>query len=501
MESEQAEINRVQEKYRILYSSAKDASDDVTGTVPYSLLTIPGFIDRCLEVMKGMAPKFNHHCCFASSLMLLSTLMGPKFTCHGIYGNLYTIILGGSGCGKDTGRQFNNFIMSEAFKNKPHKQALRNFTSGEAIEDDIIVNRTRLYMLDECDMLFNTLSEGKESYQRSMHANLLEIYTSVGGMFHRRINANNTKQKENSNVVQFCYNPYLNLYGTAPPENYYSSLSQRVATGGLLGRLLIFKARRGIYEKSNYGIIDASEVNDIIEFAKFMDELSFDENQGNGVNVEGSQSPVVPCQIKINDEAAEILDDFALNMNRLADSEDREAFCSIYSRSVEKIYKLVMIYEISRKWERLMSLRDENGKVSPDDAYNVLEIDEVAAQWAVRITQHLILGLVEDLEKNFYVNQQDKDVKEVYKVVISLCKRSKLDVPIAKRTSIYKRLSSMTSEKVDKLLCDLFNQEKIMRIGVPDKKGNVHQGFTSDIQKAREYLKEHKQYADYQLGQ
>ena len=277
-----------------------------TNLIPDKFISIPGFVNDYIQLIRETAYNYNKYTGFSSAIALLSLLIGPHFHFEQTYANLYIIALASSGQGKQYARSLNEHILNSAFKIGLLKS---KFVSGEAIEDEVIKHGKVLFQIDECDFLFTSMSQSKEAYQRSMQENLLGLYSSSNGIWIARSKAQGVKQfSEDDKKV---YNPFLSLLGTSLPDNYYGSLSRRMAEGGLFARLVIIKAlNREIMVNNKNNFRTHPLCQKLIDIAKFFFDIKVDPSESS--DTAGRFGPVSAIDIPVSPKAREMFSDFAL---------------------------------------------------------------------------------------------------------------------------------------------------------------------------------------------
>jgi hypothetical protein len=125
-----------------------------------------------------------------------------------------------------------------------HTHALGDkFASGEGIQDALARCSALLFQNDEMDGVLRQINLDTESKRESIPNVLLTLYTSANDLYPLRVKAG---QKETIVVDQ----PHLTLFGTATPQYFYESLSQRMLTNGFFARLIIVDVgKRGTGQK------------------------------------------------------------------------------------------------------------------------------------------------------------------------------------------------------------------------------------------------------------
>ncbi len=155
--------------------------------------------------------------------------------------NLYLLALAGSGTGKDFPRKVNARVLFEIGQIVSLGD---KFASGEGIQDALIRSNAMLFQNDEMDGVLRQINSDRENHRESIPNILLTLYTSANDVYPIRVKAG---QKETIHIDQ----PHLTLFGTATPQYFYESLSQRMLTNGFFARSIIVDiGKRGAGQNS-----------------------------------------------------------------------------------------------------------------------------------------------------------------------------------------------------------------------------------------------------------
>jgi len=207
------------------------------GPLPERLFDVPGLMRAVMDFTLAHAPYPNVALAFCGSVSLLSYLAGRKVCTPGdLRPNLYLLALAGSGTGKDFPRKVNSRVLFEI----GHANALGDkFASGEGIQDALVRCPAMLFQNDEMDGVLRQINADRENRRESIPNILLTLYTAASDIYPIRVKAG---QKEPIHIDQ----PHLTLFGTATPQYFYESLSQRMLTNGFFARLTVIDVgRRG----------------------------------------------------------------------------------------------------------------------------------------------------------------------------------------------------------------------------------------------------------------
>ena len=200
------------------------------GPIPEDLFRVPGFIEQVMAFTMANAPYPNVGLAFSGAIALQSFLAGRKVCTPGdLRPNLYLLALASSGTGKDFPRKVNSRLLYEvglvgAIGDK--------FASGEGIQDALVRANAMLFQNDEMDGVLRQINLDRENRRESIPNILLTLYTSANDVYPIRVKAG---QKETVHIDQ----PHLTLFGTATPQYFYESLSQRMLTNGFFARMMV----------------------------------------------------------------------------------------------------------------------------------------------------------------------------------------------------------------------------------------------------------------------
>ncbi len=302
------------------------------GPIPEDLFQVPGFITQVMDFTLSAAPYPNVGLAFCGAMALLSFLTGRKVCTAGdLRTNIYLLALASSGTGKEFPRKVNSHVLfqvglSGALGDK--------FASGEGIQDALVRSGAMLFQNDEMDGVLRQINLDHENRRESIPNILLTLYTSANDVYPIRVKAG---QKEAIHIDQ----PHLTLFGTATPQYFYESLSQRMLTNGFFARLSIVDVgRRGV------GQTPGSARNvppSILDIARWW--ADYQPSSGNL-----QQHHPVPREVAFDPQAAEAVDQLRImteaEYDRSEEAQD-EVGRTAWSRTCENAKKLALIYACS----------------------------------------------------------------------------------------------------------------------------------------------------------
>ena len=307
------------------------------GPIPEHLFNVPGFVTQVMDFTLSAAPYPNVGLAFCGAMALQSFLAGRKVCTTGdLRTNIYLLALASSGTGKEFPRKVNSHILFQiglagALGDK--------FASGEGIQDALVRTGAMLFQNDEMDGVLRQINLDHENRRESIPNILLTLYTSANDVYPIRVKAG---QKEAIHVDQ----PHLTLFGTATPQYFYESLSQRMLTNGFFARMSIVDVgRRGAGQTPG----SARNVPEsVLEIARW-----WAENQPGSGNLQNFHP--TPREVPFEPDAAIAVEQLRTmteaEYNRAEEAKD-EVGRTAWSRTCENAKKMALIYACSENHQQ-----------------------------------------------------------------------------------------------------------------------------------------------------
>ena len=220
------------------------------GPLPEKFTKVPGLISELADwtMRNGWSP--NRTLAFTGALAMLAHLAGRSYADRsGTHTNLYLIVLGLSGIGKDDPRKTNKRL---AERLDWSQSIIESVASGEALEDAIVKMPSLLFLPDEVASLFGQM-RGQGRAAKSLSERARRLFTSSDSEYMPRKKAMVGKKESESQVVQPVQHPHLTIFGTGVPDEMLDALTPQEIRNGLFGRCLVLNvsdanARTGVTE-------------------------------------------------------------------------------------------------------------------------------------------------------------------------------------------------------------------------------------------------------------
>ena len=334
----------------------KTTSSKNPGLTPERLLHIPGFVGDVMAFCMETAPYENRIMAFAGALSLQAFLSGRKITDpeHNRT-NLYLLGLAHSGSGKEWPRKINSEILNRVGAGDAIGE---RFASGEGLEDALHLNESMLFQTDELESLILQINSKDIRYESILNS-LLKMYSASNSTFNMRRKAG----EEGGRTID---QPNLTIFGTAIPNHYYGSLSERMLTNGFFARTIVLENTLRSAGK------DAGDFKRIPQTILSVARWWVDYRPGRGGNMADIHPE--PRMIPRTDGANKLLAEVRAFCDAEYSKADKDADAvatTVWSRAGEHIRKLSLCYAASVDHE------------NP-------EITEEGAQWAVEFTLHQV---------------------------------------------------------------------------------------------------------------
>jgi hypothetical protein len=351
---DEVSVALVEDHWRQMYAAPAAASDVADpGSMPESLLRVPGLVSHVMDYCLETAPYPNVVMAFCGALALQAFLAGRKVRDQADNrSNIYLLGLAHSAAGKDHPRKINTRILHHIGMGSGLGD---RFASGEGIQDALFVSPSMLFQTDEIDGMLLSINKAKDARYESVMGTLLSMYSASNSVFPMRRKAG----KEHPGAID---QPCLVIFGTAIPNHYYEALSERMLTNGFFARSLTLES----------GPRSAGQEPRILELPTGILETArwwADFHPGSG-NLDAWHP--VPAIVEYADEAQRLVANARAEAEaEYARAEERgdAVGTTVWGRVNEQSRKLAMIYAVSEN--------HQSPKIGAD-----------AVRWATQFVMH-----------------------------------------------------------------------------------------------------------------
>ena len=294
--------------------------------IDYKMNSLPpfrGVAQKIFEYIYSNSPVKRTRFSVAATLSTMSTLLSNEFSCCGIHPNLYTVIIGDSGSGKDWPTHAPHDIFLQT---KCNKLIGGSPESDSGILWNLKDRVSRLDCYDEAGTLFLTMNDTKNSWSAKMANVYATLYTSPGKMFLGKT----LKDKE----IGKCFSPCINLICGLTFNDFKKHFTTELVIKGLGARFLYFADSE---EKELNDLEDKIPLN--LEILSFCEKIRACE----AVNALefGNKEFVLP----IDKTCLKAFKNIGNKYRAKADCDD--AFGALLNRAGEIVMKLAIIDTVS----------------------------------------------------------------------------------------------------------------------------------------------------------
>lgn len=314
-------------------SSPAAKTKDEPAKIDPSVYSIPGFVDTLIDYTMGSAPYPNRQLAFCGALSLLSLLVARKVQGpSGLLTNLLVLGLANSGSGKDHPRTINARILSQAGMSE---RLSGRIASGQGLEEIVFEQPAHLFQIDEFDSTLIAINKPNDAIGSEIAARFMELYSASQSVYQMRV-----KVRKADEPRRCITHPHVSVFATCIPGNFYSNLTPKLLSNGLVARMLVIESgERGRGQNARLGLIPQR----IIDVAEYWRDFS----PGGDIAAITGASPLV---VEHDDDAVAIFEAARRSAEDQYDQCQRNgdnAGCSIWARVLEQAHKLATLYACS----------------------------------------------------------------------------------------------------------------------------------------------------------
>lgn len=328
-------------------------------------------------------------------LSFISALCGRGYVTPDNSGlNLWLILVGRTGCGKDELQKSVKRILSGVSKQLPHVRRIfgGELVSGPAVETTFQETLRYISYFKEFGKTFSTLaSPNPQEHTRSLVGSLLNSYNAadVGGSIECRKKAKNEGEKP------YIERPCLCVMGDSTPGELYGAVSTRELASGFLQRFMLFEVKPeswSLHSNSNSGLPLPKKLADKLGLlAEMMERFDADAR-------------AVPTRVRATAKAQKMLSDYALNKRKaIRRNTGPQNSDEVYNRAGLKVARLATIVAVCA------------------DFHSPL-IEEVHAQWAIELVERLDAQMLAKFSTGEVGTGQVKQEAEILGAAVRLSK-------------------------------------------------------------------------------
>lgn len=400
--------------------------------MPEYLLEVDGLLGEVCRWIDDTTPVRQPVATLAAALASLGALYGRRWrTPSDIRTNLYAVVLGASGAGKDGARSRLQTLFRSAGLHK--WLGGRDWASGQGMVASLREFPARVFMIDEFgDTLAAASSRGAPSHLRQVLQNLKVLYSSANGI----LDPAEYSSKESRDGQVPITEPHLCLLGTSTPDPFFGAISRRQLEDGLGNRFLVFPL-------SDSGSLNSTaEIGGppppgLVRLLQTHEETS--RPSGNLVNMTHA---TVAREVPFGPGALERLEDFRTQVHRVQDSAlHAGAIRALWQRVFENAAKLALIRALGRS------------TAAP-------EMTELDVAWALEVCAWCVRSLEGRLVYHLADSKFEGQVQQVKRLLVQQGELSRSKLIQAVR---------LAARDLDSVLAHLIEAGEVEQASVPTK--------------------------------
>lgn len=318
-----------------------DIKKDESISFPKELTDVGGTIGEIADLAKKYAIRQQPAGAFVSALSAMSFLTGRSFSLNYqgsiVTPNLYTLFLAPSGMGKEILRRVCSEIIG--FYNNYEETAPEGFASVQALQNQITRTRKLLWLHDEFGRDLNVMAG------RFSNVNVTSIITECLKLYSNANNRNylpkvTASEARGFKQVEPIDRPYLSIFATGNPTEFYESTTEAVTRNGYIARFTIIEGLN--YSKKN--VLSYEEANNATPFSLTTSLKSMIKQWRTA-----EDSAADPFILKIDKNAYKLALDYDNTTEKTIKEtiNDDNGVLEMRARLFEKLWKYALLFTLS----------------------------------------------------------------------------------------------------------------------------------------------------------
>jgi hypothetical protein len=360
--------------------------------VPSEILRPGGILQDLIDYIEVNSTVSVPFFSLAAAITFLGNVAGQKIqTETGLRTNIYSIVLGYSGAGKNA--PFSCLPQLLARTGAASTLGPSELTSSTAILKWLSIDsqRVALMMLDEIGLVLKGL-KNPNSAACDIPRLLIKLFSST--------DRPEIKSYASGDAIKVPWH-HLSFYGASTPERFWESLTPGEVADGFLARVLVWESRHDAPMPKAVISFQTSpalekQIGDIFNM-----QVLRNPNQG---NLEAAPLPKI---IPKTQEAQELFYAWAKKYHDLKNAfkTDTAGISSVYGRAAEHAAKLALVHSLSTC------------------GVDLKRVETPSIQWACQTLDYLIGSLVGQIKENIAENDTSRWKQRIIKGIRSISKK------------------------------------------------------------------------------
>lgn len=212
----------------------------------------PGGVGELAKYLHAIAVRQHKEIAIATALAIFSGICGKVWQIEGTGLNLYLIVLGKSGIGKEQIHKGSAAVVHEIINHIPEVSNFINFdefASGPALRKALAEQNCFVNIVNEWGKTMTRLATERDGAASSFRNTLLTFYqkNSIQAIAGGLVYSNKEGNVTSSSGVAYS------MIGDSTPEEYYDALSKKTMKDGFLSRFVIIDCKNDLPRRNKNG--------------------------------------------------------------------------------------------------------------------------------------------------------------------------------------------------------------------------------------------------------
>ena len=397
------------------------------------LYNLRGVMQDIFQYIYDTSPIKRSRFCHAASLSIMSAAINNSYSFKGTLPNMYCMIVGYSGAGKNRPMEAVYEILSEA--GLSHLIGDSQPSSDAAIVSTLTIQRERIDVVDEASMMFGAIADKKTQHTAKMGDVYSELWSRAGKFYGGRKLVKYQSDKNKMGMKGKCYSPFISLLTAMTPDAFERCVSQDTMATGFGNRFLFFF--ESDYKDSEEIDYNKPIPENIIETLNTIGRLNrslinLDEQNEDQMAEYRPPTHDLKMTQKATEEYKKCFDKF--NEMKRKYHKDKK-LCGIYNRALQQFHKLIVLDTISMAFHNKYEV----------DPTPMVKLSNV--EWAFKTTVALLELGTDFVSTGVHINQYEGALLKVLEFIKSRQFVTKSD--LGKKFNEYQRIRSLVDRLIE----------------------------------------------------
>lgn len=323
--------------------------------IPKEVKDIPGILGVIAKYAQDSSPKKSFLVSLVAAIQTVGALCGRDFrTNKNNFTNNYFMIIGDSGCGKDTAKSLPKRIMVDIANSIPGVDYERRVCSTKATSaagffSSLQMSPRKLFSWDEIGHMFNSAKKSGQGKEIEVISKIIELYSEASNEYmlqeYSKIGLKEEDRERDTPTIQ---RPCVSFTGISTPVQMESALDKKFMEDGTINRFMI------VLPQEKHIIYDPPEPQPVpkeikVWYDKVLTRLANHAKVGSksSLNRSDPENPMEPVVIPFSEEAWRYIYQYQHELKPLWDETAKKGYYKIMERLWEQSLKLSLTVQLA----------------------------------------------------------------------------------------------------------------------------------------------------------